>query len=72
MWNPQHITVTIGDTVNWSWTGSTFGPMRNVAQVVMCVQLICRLIIYNIAIDLSTQLATKSSITDSGTQKSCK
>ena len=37
MWNPQHITVTIGDTINWSWTGSTFGPMRNVAQVVMCL-----------------------------------
>ena len=37
MWNPQHITVTIGDTVNWSWTGSTFGPMRNVAQVVICL-----------------------------------
>lgn len=33
MWNPQHITVTIGDTVNWSWTGSTFGVKRNVAQV---------------------------------------
>ena len=33
MWNPQHITVTVGDTVRWSWTGSTFGPKRNVAQV---------------------------------------
>ena len=38
-WNPQHITVTIGDTVNWSWTGTTFGPKRNVAQVCMIVQL---------------------------------
>ena len=35
MWNPQHINVAVGDSVTWSWTGSIFGPKRNVAQVVV-------------------------------------
>jgi len=39
MWSPQHITVAVGDTVKWSWTGTTFGPMRNVAQVCNYVPL---------------------------------
>ena len=32
-WNPSSLTVRVGDTVHWSWTGSSFTTRRGVAQV---------------------------------------
>ena len=32
-WNPSSLTIRVGDTVHWSWTGSSFTTRRGVAQV---------------------------------------
>ncbi len=32
-WNPSSLTVNVGDTVHWSWTGSQFATRRSVVQV---------------------------------------
>ena len=32
-WNPASLTVRVGDTVHWSWTGSSFTTQRGVAEV---------------------------------------
>lgn len=32
-WNPASLTVRVGDTVHWSWTGSSFTTRRGVAQI---------------------------------------
>ena len=32
-WDPSTTTIHPGDTVNWSWTGSSFTARRGVAQV---------------------------------------
>lgn len=33
MWNPSSLTVKVGDTVHWSWTGSPFVVRRGVAEI---------------------------------------
>ena len=32
-WNPSSLTIHVGDTVQWRWTGSPFTTRRGVAQV---------------------------------------
>ncbi len=32
-WSPTSLTVRVGDTVEWSWTGSQFVTRRSVVQV---------------------------------------
>lgn len=32
-WNPSSLTIHPGDTVQWSWTGTSFAARRGVAQV---------------------------------------
>lgn len=32
-WNPSSVTIHVGDTVEWSWTGTRFTTRRNVVQV---------------------------------------
>ena len=32
-WQPQHLTIQVGDTVEWEWTGSPFTVLRSVVQV---------------------------------------
>lgn len=33
MWEPTDLTISVGDTVKWSWTGSDFATHRSVVQV---------------------------------------
>jgi plastocyanin len=32
-WQPQHLTIQVGDTVEWHWSGSSFTVLRSVVQV---------------------------------------
>lgn len=43
MWNPADLTIDVGDTVHWSWTGSDFATRRSVVQVGMHVHATLRI-----------------------------
>ena len=32
-WEPASLTITAGDSVRWSWTGSAFTPTKQIVQV---------------------------------------
>ena len=32
-WRPENVTIQVGDTVEWEWTGSAFTTLRSVVQV---------------------------------------
>ena len=36
-WNPDNLIIQVGDTVQWSWTGSPFAATRNIAQVISTI-----------------------------------
>ena len=56
-WSPENLTVNMGDTVKWSWTGSPFATLRSVVQVLLPAVipwLVCLVNIHSRWTDLGT------------------